>query len=59
MAARSMSADGMMIDTRIVDVEIISMLTPSSASTRNIFAATPGDDFMPAPTSETLAMSSS
>jgi hypothetical protein len=41
---------------RIVEVEIISMLTPASASASNIAAATPGLDFMPAPTSETLAM---
>jgi hypothetical protein len=50
-------AGGHTTDTRIVEVEIISMLTPSSASTRNILAAMPGDDFMPAPTSDTLAMS--
>ena len=49
----------MITEIRIVDVEIIWMFTPSSASTRNILAAMPGDDFMPAPTSDTLAMSSS
>ena len=36
-------------EMRIVDVEIISMLTPSFASVSNIFAATPGLVFMPAP----------
>jgi hypothetical protein len=46
-------------DTRIVEVEIISMLTPAADSAPNIFAAIPGWVFIPAPTSETLAMSSS
>ena len=38
---------------RIVDVLIISMLIPSAANTSNIFAATPGLVFIPAPISET------
>ena len=46
-------------EMRIVDVLIISMLMPSVASTSNIFAATPGCVFMPAPTSETRPTSSS
>ena len=37
-------------EMRIADVEIISMLMPLSASVSNIVAATPGFDFMPAPT---------
>ena len=36
-----------------------SMLTPASASASNIRAVTPGCDFMPAPTSDTLPMWSS
>ena len=44
---------------RMVDVEIISMLTDSSASVRNILAAMPGLVFMPAPTRLILAMSAS
>ena len=44
---------------RIGEVEIISMLMPSSASASNMSAATPGWDFIPAPTSESFAMSSS
>ena len=40
------------------EVEIISMLMPSSASTANTFAATPGCERMPAPTIETLPISS-
>ena len=44
---------------RIAEVEIISMLMPSSASVSNIVAATPGFDFMPAPTMLTRAMSRS
>ena len=42
----------------IGEVEIISMLTPSSASTPKTFAATPGCERMPAPTIETLPISS-
>ena len=37
-------------------VEIISMLILLSARTLNIFAAIPGLDFIPAPTSEIVAM---
>ena len=48
-----------MHEMRIDDVEIISMLTPSDASASNISAATPGWLFIPAPTSEILAMSPS
>ncbi len=44
---------------RIGEVEIMSRFTPASASVENIFAATPGCVFMPAPTSETLAIDSS
>ena len=56
-AARSRSAEAITTEIRIVEVEIISMLTPSSASVRNILAAMPGDVYIPAPTRETLAMS--
>ena len=48
-----------MHDTRIDDVEMISMLMPASASASNMSAATPGSLRMPAPTSETLATSAS
>ena len=51
--ARSTSSSCTTHEMRIVDVEIISMLTPSAASVSNICAATPGLVFMPAPTSET------
>ena len=40
----------------IGDVGIISMFTPSAASTPNTFAATPGCERMPAPMIETLGM---
>ena len=43
----------------MAEVEIISMLMPSPASISNIVAATPGFDFMPAPTMLTRAMSRS
>src|SRR5262245_23250890 len=46
-------------DVRIADVEIISMLMPPPARTSNMVAATPGLDFMPAPTMLTRAMSRS
>ena len=46
-------------DMRIGEVEIISMLMAWSARMRNIRPAIPSSDFMPAPTSETLAMSGS
>ena len=43
----------------IGDVEIMRRLMPRSASVRNILAAMPGCERMPAPISETLPMSSS
>jgi len=46
-------------EMRMVEVEIISMLTPALARASNMAAATPGLDFIPAPTSDTLAMSES
>ena len=46
-------------DTRIDDVAIISMLMLPAARASNIRAATPGLLFIPAPTSDTLAISSS
>ena len=48
-----------MHEMRIGDVEIISMLIPSPASVSNIVAVTPGWVFIPAPTTETCATSSS
>ena len=45
----------MMHVIRISDVEIISMLMPSSASASNIRAAYPGAFWIPAPTIDTLA----
>ena len=41
------------------EVEIISMLMPASASVSNVRAVTPGWVFMPTPTSDTRATSSS
>ena len=46
-------------ETRIDEVEMISMLIPASASASKMSAATPGWLFIPAPTTETLAMSGS
>ena len=46
-------------EVRIAEVEIISMLIPWLARVSNILAATPGFDFMPAPTRLTRAMSRS
>ena len=43
----------------IGEVEIISMLIPSSASVSNTVAATPGCDRIPAPMIETLPISGS
>ncbi len=43
----------------MADVEIISMLMPLPARVSNMVAATPGFDFMPAPTTLTRAMSES
>ena len=45
----------MIQDTLISDVLIISMLISFCASTENIFAATPGDVIIPAPTIDTFA----
>src|SRR5262249_11792892 len=58
-SARSASSLRITQEIRIGDVEIISMLIPSPASTSNMSAATPGCVFMPAPTSESLAIPSS
>ncbi len=49
---------GMMQEILIGEVEIMSMLRSSAASTLNTFAATPGCERMPAPTIETLPISS-
>ena len=43
----------------MAEVEIISMLIPASASTSNVRAATPGLDFIPAPTRLTRAIPAS
>src|SRR4051794_11332529 len=54
--------DGVAVTTQeilIGDVEIISMLMPWSPSVEKTLAATPGCDFMPAPTIETLPISGS
>src|SRR5207248_7540383 len=48
--ARSTSFSCTTHEMRMVEVEIISMLTPSVASVSNICAATPGLVFIPAPT---------
>jgi hypothetical protein len=56
-AAFSRSAAEVTTLMRIVDVEIIAMLTSRSASVRNILAAMPGLDFMPAPTRLIFAIS--
>src|SRR6266508_1084136 len=57
--ARSTSAARTTQETRIDDVEMISMFTPASASASNMSAATPGWLFITAPMSETFAMSGS
>src|SRR5205807_5161699 len=54
--ARSTSSSPTTQEMRMVDVLIISMLTPSAASTSNIFAAMPGCVFIPAPTRDTRPM---
>ena len=46
-------------ETRISEVEIISMLMPASASAWNSVAETPGCDRIPAPISDSLPMWSS
>ena len=48
-----------MHEIRMVEVEIMSMLIPSAASVSNMVAVTPGCVFIPAPTSDTRATSSS
>ena len=45
-----------MQEIRMAEVEIISMLMPAAASVSKVVAATPGFDFMPAPTRLTRAM---
>ena len=57
--ARSTSRSRTTHEMRMVDVEIISMLTFSAYSVSNICAATPGLVRMPAPTSDTRPMPSS
>src|SRR4051794_273980 len=57
--ARSTSAARTTHETRIDDVEMISMFTFASASASNMSAATPGWLFIPAPINETFAMSGS
>jgi hypothetical protein len=49
----------MMAEILIGEVEIISRLMPRSARVRNMSAATPGLERMPAPTMLTMAMPSS
>ena len=53
------SPAGMTQETLIGDVAIMRTLIAWSASTWNMRAATPGWLFMPAPTSDTFAMTSS
>src|SRR5699024_7804168 len=55
--ASSRRASSVTTEMRISEVEIMSMLMPPSPSARNSDAETPGEDFMPAPTSDTLPMS--
>src|SRR5690606_37714871 len=57
--ASSTRSSRMTQEMRIVDVEIISTLMFAVANAWNTLAATPGCDFIPAPTSDTLAISSS
>ena len=52
--AASTSSSRTTHEIRIGDVEMIAMLMPAAASASNMSAATPGSDFMPAPTSETF-----
>ena len=47
------------MDRRIGEVEMATMLMLLSPKVWNVREATPGDDFMPVPTSDTFAMSSS
>src|SRR5699024_3253110 len=55
--ASSRRASSVTTEMRISEVEIMSMLMPPSPSAWNRVAETPGEDFMPAPTRETLPMS--
>jgi hypothetical protein len=57
--ATSRSVSRQITEIRISDVEIISTLTPASASAEKKIAATPGCERMPAPTSDSLPMWSS
>src|SRR5262249_59172046 len=57
--ARSTSRSCTTQEMRMVDVEIISMLTFSAASVSNIWAATPGFVRIPAPTNDTRPISAS
>ena len=57
--ASSTCASSTTTEMRISEVEIISMLTPASASAAKNVAATPGCERMPAPTSDTLPIWSS
>src|ERR1019366_69666 len=56
--ARGTRARSITQEILIGEVEIISMFTPSSASTSNTLAATPGFERMPAPMIDTLPISS-
>src|SRR3954452_21894737 len=57
--ARSTSASLTTHEILIGDVEIISMFTPALPSTVKVLAATPGWDFIPAPTSDTFPIAGS
>src|SRR6478752_5421867 len=57
--ASSRSSARVTAETRISEVEIISMLMPASARAPKNFADTPGWLFMPAPTSAILPILSS
>ena len=57
--ARSTSSSCTTHEMRMVDVEIISMLTFSAARVSNICAATPGFVRIPAPTNDTRPMAAS
>ena len=54
--AASHSSPATTHEMRMAEVEIISMLMWLAASVSNTVAATPGLVFMPAPTSDTLAI---
>ena len=58
LTARSTRSRSITQEILIGEVEIMSMFTPSSASTAKTFAATPGWERIPAPTIETLPISS-